>query len=265
MEQLSFNREFDPRRYFESVDARRQVPQQMPVCLYLETTNRCNLLCTTCPRTYAELEPPADMSWELFTSIVDQIPGLQRAVLHGVGEPMLVKHLPRMVSYLKERNVYVLFNTNGTVLNERNGRALIEAGLDELRVSLDAANARTYREIRGKNYFSRILKNVRAFRDLQEREQSVPFVEPADQRVRRKQIIGHGTDRRALEPPFRVTVGVAFIGRLQIGGRAVVRGAVGERRQHACFLDGCCDRRRGEEAVEDAAADCRQLCPAIRD
>jgi radical SAM protein with 4Fe4S-binding SPASM domain len=74
------------------------------------------------------------------------------------------------VSYLKERDVYVLFNTNGTVLNERNGRALIEAGLDELRVSLDAANAKTYREIRGKNYFSRILKNVRAFRDLQERE-----------------------------------------------------------------------------------------------
>ena len=38
-----------------------------PVCLYLETTNRCNLLCTTCPRTFEELEPPADMSWELFT------------------------------------------------------------------------------------------------------------------------------------------------------------------------------------------------------
>jgi len=36
--------------------------------------NRCNLLCTTCPRTYEELEPPADISWELFTSIVDQIP-----------------------------------------------------------------------------------------------------------------------------------------------------------------------------------------------
>ena len=170
MEQLSSSSEFDPRRYFESVDARSHVPGHMPVCLYLETTNRCNLLCTTCPRTYAELEPPADMSWELFTSIVDQLPGLQRAVLHGVGEPMLVKHLPRMVSYLKERGVYVLFNTNGTVLNERNGRALIGAGLDELRVSLDAANARTYQAIRGKNYFKRILKNVHAFRELQERE-----------------------------------------------------------------------------------------------
>src|SRR5262249_22291660 len=141
-----------------------------PVCIYLETTNRCNLLCTTCPRTYEELEPPADMSWELFTSIVDQIPELQRAVLHGVGEPMLVKYLPKMVHHLKDRGTYVLFNTNGTVLNEKNGRALIEAGLDELRVSLDAANAKSFRAIRGKDYFARILRNVRAFRSLQERE-----------------------------------------------------------------------------------------------
>jgi MoaA/NifB/PqqE/SkfB family radical SAM enzyme len=161
----------DPRRYFESItEPRAERVPAAPVCVYLETTNRCNLLCTTCPRTYVELEPPADMSWELFTRIVDQIPNLQRAVLHGVGEPMLVRNLPKMVRYLKDRGTYVLFNTNGTLLNERNGRALIEAGLDELRVSLDAANAKSFRAIRGKDYFNRILKNVRAFRNLQERE-----------------------------------------------------------------------------------------------
>lgn len=161
----------DPRRYFEAaprdVDAR---PERLPVCLYLEVTNRCNLLCTTCPRTYVELEPPADMSWELFTRIVDQAEGVTRAVLHGVGEPMLVKALPRMVRYLKDRGVYVLFNTNGTVLSEKNGRALIDAGLDELRVSLDASTRESYVAVRGKDYFGRILKNVRAFRELQERE-----------------------------------------------------------------------------------------------
>src|SRR5215204_4064447 len=105
----------DPRRYHEAVAADAGVEaQRPPVCLYLETTNRCNLLCTTCPRTYEELEPPADMSWELFTRIVDQVPNLARVVLHGVGEPMLVKDLPRMVRYLKDRGAYVLFNTNGT-------------------------------------------------------------------------------------------------------------------------------------------------------
>jgi MoaA/NifB/PqqE/SkfB family radical SAM enzyme len=113
--------------------ARERSPAR-PVCVYLETTNRCNLLCTTCPRTYEELEPPADMSWDLFRKIVDQLPNIERAVLHGVGEPMLVKALPKMVRYLKDRGIYVLFNTNGTVLSEKNGRALIEAELDELRV-----------------------------------------------------------------------------------------------------------------------------------
>ena len=68
-----------PSRYFENVTTDDDAPAQDPVCLYLETTNRCNLLCTTCPRTYEELEPPADMSWELFISIVYQIPRLQRA------------------------------------------------------------------------------------------------------------------------------------------------------------------------------------------
>ena len=157
-------------RYFERAGVRAATAEHAPICVYLETTNRCNLLCTTCPRTYEELEPPADMSWHLFRKIVDQLPNIERAVLHGVGEPMLVRALPKMVRYLKDRGTYVLFNTNGTVLNERNGRALIDAELDELRVSLDAANARSYLAVRGKNYFNRILRNVRAFRELQERE-----------------------------------------------------------------------------------------------
>jgi MoaA/NifB/PqqE/SkfB family radical SAM enzyme len=161
----------DPRRYHESVQVERtEVAVRPPVCVYLEVTNRCNLLCTTCPRTYEELEPPADMSWDLFRSIVDQLPDLARAVLHGVGEPMLVANLPRMVTYLKDRGIYVLFNTNGTLLSERNGRALIAAGLDELRVSLDASNRESFKAIRGRDYFNRILRNVRAFRELQERE-----------------------------------------------------------------------------------------------
>lgn len=161
----------DPRRYHEAADpAFAPVAEQKPVCLYLETTNRCNLLCTTCPRTYEELEPPADMSFEMFTRIVDQVPNLARAVLHGVGEPMLVEELPRMVRYLKDRGVYVLFNTNGTVLTPRNGRELCDSGLDELRVSLDAADAKTFLMIRGKDYFDRIVKNVRAFTTMQREE-----------------------------------------------------------------------------------------------
>jgi MoaA/NifB/PqqE/SkfB family radical SAM enzyme len=47
---------------------------------------------------------------------------------------------------------------------------LIDAGLDELRVSLDASNRESFKAIRGRDYFGRILRNVGAFRKLQERE-----------------------------------------------------------------------------------------------
>jgi MoaA/NifB/PqqE/SkfB family radical SAM enzyme len=154
----------DPRRYFERIGEKRTpIAQDDPVCLYLETTNRCNLLCTTCPRTYEELEPASDMSWELFTSIVDQFPKIERVVLHGVGEPMMVAELPKMVKYLKDRGVYVLFNTNGTLMREKKSRELIEAGLDEMRISLDAAEPKAFEAVRGRDLFGRILRNVKNF------------------------------------------------------------------------------------------------------
>jgi len=159
----------DPRRYFEQAGPELKVLLDSdPICLYLETTNRCNLPCTTCPRTFEELEPPEDMSWELFTKIVDQYPKIARVVLHGIGEPLMVRDLPRMVRYLKARGTYVLFNTNGTLLNARKGRELIEAGLDELRVSLDAAEPSAFKVVRGLDSFDRIVANVRAFIMLQQ-------------------------------------------------------------------------------------------------
>jgi MoaA/NifB/PqqE/SkfB family radical SAM enzyme len=158
----------DPRRYFAHIPADRGPYADEPVCLYLETTNRCNLLCTTCPRTFEALEPPADMSWELFVRIVDQFPKIARVVLHGVGEPMLVRSLPRMIRYLKDRATYVLFNTNGTLLTARKGQELIDSGLDELRISLDAAEPEAFARVRGLPLFPRILRNIRTFRALQQ-------------------------------------------------------------------------------------------------
>src|SRR5438093_8641421 len=160
--------ESDPRRYFAHIVAERgAVAEAEPVCLYLDTTNRCHLLCTACPRTFEALEPPADMSWELFTRIVDQFPRIARVVLHGVGEPMMLPALPRMISYLKDRGTYVLFNTNGTLLTRKRGRELIDASLDELRVSLDAAEPKAFELVRGRDMFDRIVRNLQQFTVLQ--------------------------------------------------------------------------------------------------
>jgi MoaA/NifB/PqqE/SkfB family radical SAM enzyme len=107
------------------------------------------------------------MSWELFTSIVTQFESVRRVVLHGVGEPMLVKDLPDRIQFLKKRGIYVLFNTNGTLLNKSNGEALLKTGLDELRVSLDAAEPAVFQIVRGRDMFDLIVRNVTEFRRRQ--------------------------------------------------------------------------------------------------
>jgi MoaA/NifB/PqqE/SkfB family radical SAM enzyme len=75
-----------------------------------------------------------------------------------------------MIRYLKARGVYVLFNTNGTLLREKRFRELINSGLDELRVSLDAADARSYAQVRGRPFFDRIVRDVRRMREFQDEE-----------------------------------------------------------------------------------------------
>lgn len=155
-------------RYFERLDERDLGPRaaRPPVCLYLETTNRCNLLCQTCPRTFASTEKPADLTFDRLKFLVDQIADLQVAVLHGIGEPTMNRELPRMVRYLAERGVHVVFNSNGTLLRGKLGRSLVEARLDEIRISLDAADAATFERVRGLPLFDRILNNLRAFNAL---------------------------------------------------------------------------------------------------
>jgi MoaA/NifB/PqqE/SkfB family radical SAM enzyme len=135
----------------------------LPREAYVEVTNRCNLLCETCPRTHVELEPPADLTAARMEELLDELTELDRLVLHGVGEPLLNPELPRMVAYGARRGAHVVFNTNGILLDGRRGDAVTAAGLAELRVSLDAATPETYRRVRGADALPRILRNVAAF------------------------------------------------------------------------------------------------------
>lgn len=135
----------------------------LPREVYFEVTNRCNLLCETCPRTFFDLEPAADLSVDRMIEIADQLPNLERVILHGVGEPLLNRELPTMIAYASGRGARVIFNTNGTLLNERRGDAITEAGLHDLRVSLDAATPETYLRVRGADVLPKILRNVAAF------------------------------------------------------------------------------------------------------
>ena len=152
---------------FVPPESRGAIASHRPRVVFIEVTNHCNLLCETCPRTFVTYETPQTLSWENFLRIIEQFPEMQRAVLHGIGEPLMNKDLPRMIETLKARGVTVLFNSNAVLLNETWGRALIASGLDELRCSVDGADPRTYARVRGAPVFHKVVQNLKRFRELQ--------------------------------------------------------------------------------------------------
>jgi radical SAM protein with 4Fe4S-binding SPASM domain len=141
----------------------------LPKTLYFETTNRCNLRCKGCILYRGNWEQDRDVSLQDIMMITAQLPELERAVLHGIGEPLLNKALPEMIRHLKERGVFVLFNSNGTLLNKKWQKDLIDAGLDELRISLDAASPQGYHAIRNSDTFDQIVRNLKSFVKFQKK------------------------------------------------------------------------------------------------
>jgi radical SAM protein with 4Fe4S-binding SPASM domain len=70
-----------------------------------------------------------------------------------------------MIAYLKRRAEppEVLFNSNAILLTPDVQEALLGAGLDELRISTDAAHRELYARIRGVDAFDQMVTNVAAF------------------------------------------------------------------------------------------------------
>src|ERR671918_1006234 len=165
--------------YYQAVEpaSRGAVAVEDPVFLYLEVSNECNLACKTCPITYAKVEEPAVLKLEQVKRLVSQFSAVKRVVLHGVGEPLLNRELPKIISWLKEKGIYVLFNSNGTLINRRWREALLDSRLDEIRLSLDSATPETFARVRGKPLFHVIVRNIKGLMALKtERASLTPLV-----------------------------------------------------------------------------------------
>jgi len=147
-------------------DAALTLRPPLPRSLYVETTSRCNSKCQTCILTFGGREPAEDLTWPRFRQIVDQFPALERVLLHGIGEPLLNPDLPRMIEHLVARGAHVLFNSNAISLSRAQATALIDAGLHELRVSLDASTRETYARVRGADAFDKVMTNLERLRDV---------------------------------------------------------------------------------------------------
>jgi MoaA/NifB/PqqE/SkfB family radical SAM enzyme len=119
--------------------------------LYVEPTTVCNLACRMCVRNIWH-EPIGHMALDLYEQVLDQaraIPELRLLSFGGIGEPLTHPHLPEMVARAKAQGLLVELVTNGTLLESRLSRALIEAGLDLLWVSIDGTTPAAYDDVRG--------------------------------------------------------------------------------------------------------------------
>jgi cyclic pyranopterin phosphate synthase len=119
--------------------------------LRISVTDRCNFRCVYCMprdvfgRDYPFLPHDALLTFEEIARVAGVFAGLgvEKIRLTG-GEPLLRKHLEKLVAMLAPLPVDLTLTTNGALL-ARKAQALADAGLKRVTVSLDALDDATFR------------------------------------------------------------------------------------------------------------------------
>ena len=133
--------------------------------LRMSVTPRCNYACFYCdPMREGAKDPIGTVS----VDDVDVI--LEAAVALGIesvrftgGEPLLRRELPEMIALAKKKHKVedVALTTNASLLARRLPD-LLEAGLDRINVSLDAADADAFRDATGGGTIQQVWDGIRA-------------------------------------------------------------------------------------------------------
>jgi GTP 3',8-cyclase len=132
--------------------------------LRISVTDRCNIRCFYCmPEGTVQFKPRSELltfeEIERFVRVAVSL-GIEKLRLTG-GEPLVRHELPALVARLS-RIVGVddiALTTNGILLAEQ-ARALREAGLNRLNISLDTLRPETFRTISRRDGLDRILDGI---------------------------------------------------------------------------------------------------------
>jgi MoaA/NifB/PqqE/SkfB family radical SAM enzyme len=145
-------------------------------------TYQCNLACPYCKtiaRTARDLElfPQKRSTFTLasFTALLDSLRASPIRHLHFTGgEATLVHDLPRMVRFARERGVdHVSITSNGTRPLDGYLR-LVDSGIGEIRISVDARDAVTGERLTGRTAaWSRSIETIRALASHRGSDRSV--------------------------------------------------------------------------------------------
>lgn len=105
--------------------------------LQLEVTNRCNLDCQMCPRKHLGVDY-ADMSLEVYNKAMEKIQKRAEIILTGWGEPLLNPNIIAMIKTAKQNGHRVRITTNGTLIDEKMAKSLIDSRIDSITISCDS-------------------------------------------------------------------------------------------------------------------------------
>jgi radical SAM protein with 4Fe4S-binding SPASM domain len=144
-----------------------------PTYLLIEPTSVCNLRCVMCFQVDETFTLDKSfmglMSWELFTSVVDQAAdnGCQAITMASRGEPSLHKRFGEMLHYVSSKGLFdTKINTNATRLNEKLIHDILSSEVSNVTFSVDAITAESYEKIRVRGKFDEVLANVKLFNQI---------------------------------------------------------------------------------------------------
>ncbi len=133
-----------------------------PNTMQIETTNACNAECVTCPHP-AMNRTIKHMDDELFAKIIDECAthDCGDVQLHNFGEPFLDKKLTKRISYAKQKGLKkVKIFSNGSLIDSKKANELIDAGLDEIKISFDGSTKEEFERIRYPLQFDQLILNI---------------------------------------------------------------------------------------------------------
>lgn len=153
------------------IDLSKAVPLPTPFVVFLDPCGACNFSCKFCPCNNSDfkvVERHEKMSMEVFYKILGDLESFSQPIkvinLYGFGEPLLHPQYIEMVKEIKGREICreLRCTTNGYLLSPNMNKGLVKAGIDMVRISIEALNTRDYKEICGVNIdFKRFVANVR--------------------------------------------------------------------------------------------------------
>src|SRR3954451_24959087 len=140
----------------------------LPDIVQIESTNLCNAKCVFCPRDEMHRRQGV-MDMALYKKVVDECAalGITHVRVHNYGEPFLDKQLVEKVRYAKEKGIAeVGMISNGSLITEELARGMIDAGLDAINISVDAAGKEVFEKTRLHLEYDTVIGNVRTLARL---------------------------------------------------------------------------------------------------